>query len=267
MMNLVDIASRGVLFEERDGVARITLNRPDRLNAIDLDMLGALIEVLDRAAGEANNVRCLVLAGHGRAFCAGADQAGMVPRSPEEWERIVDRYLDPVRLIATMDRPVIAKLHGDAIGGGLGLALASDFRIAAAGARLCAPFVKLGLAGCDMSVGYFLPRLVGLGRATELMMSGRLVGAEEAERIGLVTRVVPADELDSAVEELAQGLAKGPPRALAFTKRAIRRSLDRPMETEFDYEVFAQVQCLQSEDHREGIAAFREKRPPEFHGR
>jgi 2-(1,2-epoxy-1,2-dihydrophenyl)acetyl-CoA isomerase len=166
-----------------------------------------------------------------------------------------------------MDQPVIAKLHGDAVGGGLGLALACDYRIAAPEVRLCAPFVKIGLAGCDMSAGYFLPRLVGLGRATDMMMSGRFVKTEEAERIGLLTRVVPENELDQAVKELARRLAAGPPVALGFTKRAIRRSLDRDMEGEFDYEIFAQVQCLQSDDHREGLAAFREKRAPRFEGK
>lgn len=248
------------------GIATVTLNRPDRLNAIDVETLEALVAALDRVSAD-DEVRCAVLAGAGRAFCAGADQAEMVPRSAGEWEKVVDRYLDPIRRIAGMDTPVIARLHGDIVGGGLGLAMVCDLRIAAADARLCAPFVKIGLAGCDMSAGYFLPRLVGLGRATELMMSGRFVDAAEAERIGLVTRVVPAVELDAAVDEVTGRLAGGPPLALAFTKRAIRRSLDSPMQTEFDYEVFAQVQCLQSEDHRDALAAFREKRQARFQGR
>ncbi|MBI5529445.1 MAG: enoyl-CoA hydratase/isomerase family protein [Deltaproteobacteria bacterium] len=255
-----------VLLGVHDGVATVTLNRPDRLNAIDLPTLEALCAALDRAAAD-SDVRCVVFAGAGRAFCAGADQAEMVPRSPLEWERIVERYLDPIRRISTMDQPVIARLHGDAVGGGLGLALACDYRIAARGVRLCAPFVKIGLAGCDMSAGYFLPRLVGLGRATDLTMSGRFVGAEEAERIGLVTRTVEPEALDGAVAELAGALAASPPRAMAFTKRAIRRSLDRGMTAEFDYEVHAQVQCLQSGDHREALSAFREKRPGRFGGR
>lgn len=250
---------------ERDaGVATVTLNRPEVLNAIDGEMLEALIEVLREVA--AGDERAVVLAGAGRAFCAGADQGEMVPREPAEWERIVDRYLDPVRLIAGMDVPVIARLHGDAVGGGLGLAMACDMRLAAEGARLCAPFVRIGLAGCDMSAGYFLPRLVGLGRATELMMTGRFVDAREAEAIGLVTRCVEAGELDAEVGRLARSLADGPPRALAFTKRAIRRSLDLAVEAEFDYEVFAQVQCLQTADHREGVAAFQARRPPRFEG-
>jgi len=261
-MNMADT----VLTEIADGVATVTLSRPDRLNTIDLPTLEALVSALDRIANS-TEVRCVVLAGAGRAFCAGADQAEMVPRLPGEWERIVERYLDPVRRIAGMDQPVIARLHGDAVGGGLGLALACDFRIAARGARLCAPFVKIGLAGCDMSAGYFLPRLVGLGRATDMMMTARFVDTEEAERIGLVTRMVEPAALDGAIAELAAALAGSPPRALAFTKRAIRRSLDRDMVGEFDYEVYAQVQCLQTADHREALSAFREKRRGRFEGR
>jgi len=255
-----------VLLEVDEGVATITLNRPERLNCIDIPTLDRLVSLLDEAEAS-KDVRVVVLAGRGRAFCAGADQGEMVQRAAAEWEQIVDRYLDPIRRIATMDQPVIAKLHGDAVGGGLGLALACDYRLAAPEVRLCAPFVKIGLAGCDMSAGYFLPRLVGLGRATDMMMSGRFVKTEEAERIGLLTRVVAQNELDQAVKELARRLAAGPPVALGFTKRAIRRSLDRDMEGEFDYEIFAQVQCLQSNDHREGLAAFREKRAPRFEGK
>ena len=255
-----------VLLDVDDGVATIMLNRPERLNCIDIPTLDRLVSLLDEAAAS-KDVRVVVLAGRGRAFCAGADQGEMFQRSAAEWEQIVDRYLDPIRRIATMDQPVIAKLHGDAVGGGLGLALACDYRLAAPEVRLCAPFVKIGLAGCDMSAGYFLPRFVGLGRATDMMMSGRFVKTEEAERIGLLTRVVPENELDQAVKELAQRLVAGPPVALGFTKRAIRRSLDRDMEGEFDYEIFAQVQCLQSNDHREGLAAFREKRAPRFEGK
>ncbi len=244
----------------RDGaVATLTLNRPDRLNAIDLPTLEALVAALEEVGADPS-VRCLVLAGAGRAFCAGADQGEMVRRDAADWERIVQRYLDPIRAIAGMDKPVIARLHGDAVGGGLGLALACDLRVAAEGVRLCAPFVRIGLAGCDMSCGWFLPRLVGLGRATEMMMTGRMVDASLAERWGLVNRVVPPEDLDEAVGGLAARLAGTPPGALAFTKRAMRRSLERGMEEEFDYEVFAQVQCLQGTEHTQALAAFQEAR-------
>jgi 2-(1,2-epoxy-1,2-dihydrophenyl)acetyl-CoA isomerase len=254
-----------IIVDIEDRVATVTLNRPERLNTLDHDTLELLIEALDEVA-RSDKAGVVVLAGTGRVFCAGADQAEMVERKPQEWEPIVRRYLDPVRAIVGMDKPVIAALHGDTVGGGLGLALASDFRIAAEGIRLGAPFTPIGLAGCDMSAGWFLPRLVGLGAATEMMFTGRLVGADEALDIGLVHRVVAPDEFTDHVAEFAARLAAGPPIAHAWTKRAIHRSLGVDMNAEFEFEIFAQVQCIQTEDHHEGVAAFREKRRPEFRG-
>ncbi len=252
--------------ESRDGIATITLAQPERMNALNLEMLDALIEALD--AVRRSDDRVLVLAAEGRAFCAGADRAEMIPRNSAEWEPIVDRYLDPVRRIADLDIPVIARLQGDTVGGGFGLAIACDFRVAVEGIRLGAPFVRIGLAGCDMSAGYYLPRLIPLGAATEMMMTGRLVRSDEAQALGLVHRVVPAESLDDEVGKLAGALRSGPPIALAFTKRAIRRSLDLDRNAEFDYEVFAQVNCIQTEDHREGVRAFfDDKRAPVFQGR
>lgn len=252
--------------ESKDGIATITLARPERLNALAHDMLDALVEALD--AVRRSDDRVLILTGEGKAFCAGADRSEMIERPPSEWEPIVDHYLDPVRQIADLDIPVIARLQGDTVGGGFGLAIASDFRIAVEGIRLGAPFVKIGLAGCDMSAGYYLPRLIPLGAATEMMMTGKLVRADEALALGLVHRVVDADRLDAEVAKLAEQLRDGPPIALAFTKRAIRRSLDLPRDAEFDYEVFAQTNCIQTEDHHEGVRAFfDEKRAPIFKGR
>jgi 2-(1,2-epoxy-1,2-dihydrophenyl)acetyl-CoA isomerase len=222
--------------ESKDGIATITLDRPERLNALAHDMLDALVDALD--AVKRGDDRVLVLTGEGKAFCAGADRSEMIERPPAEWEPIVDHYLDPVRQIADLDIPVIARLQGDTVGGGFGLAIASDFRIAAEGIRLGAPFVRIGLAGCDMSAGYYLHR------------------------------VVAAEDLDAEVGKLAEQLRSGPPIALAFTKRAIRRSLDLDRDAEFDYEVFAQTNCIQTEDHHEGVRAFfDEKRAPVFKGR
>ncbi|WKZ82263.1 MAG: enoyl-CoA hydratase-related protein [Acidimicrobiia bacterium] len=251
-----------VLFDETDGIATVTLNRPDRLNTLAIPTVDLLMEALGEAA--ASPARVVVLAGNGRVFCAGADQGEMVPRSSAEWEAIVRHYLDPIRALVGMDKPVIASLHGDTVGGGLGLAMACDIRIAATGIRLGAPFTKIGLAGCDMSAGWFLPRLIGLGAAAELMFTGRLVDAEEALAIGLVHRVVAADDHAAEVRRWAERMAAGPPIAHAWTKRALHRSLGTDMDGEFEFEIFAQVQCLQTEDHREGVAAFQERRPPEF---
>jgi len=257
--------SDDVLVAVSDGVGTVTLNRPERLNTLAIPTVGRLVEALGEVAA-ADAVRVVVLAGAGRVFCAGADQAEMVERAPHEWEPIVRCYLDPIRAIVGMDKPVIAALQGDAVGGGLGLALACDFRIAADGIRMGAPFTPIGLAGCDMSAGWFLPRLVGLGTATELMFTGRLVEAAEAREIGLVHRTADPAAFPGEVEALAAQLAAGPPIAQRWTKRAIHHSLGVDMASEFEFEIFAQVQCIQSDDHREGVRAFREKRLPVFRG-
>lgn len=255
---------RSIEIAQVQGVATLALNRPDKLNAIDLPTLDEIVAGIGEV--ERSGARALVVAGTGRVFCAGADQGEMVPRSPAEWERIVDRYLDPLRALIALPIPTVAKIHGDCIGGGVGLALSCDFRIMQAGARIGIPFIKIGLAGCDMGAGYFLPRMVGLGRAIDLMMTGRLLAAEEAERIGLVHRVASPETFAAEAAALVAQLAAGPPRALRATKAAAYRSLDRDREAEFDFEVFAQVQCLQSEDHREGVAAFKARRAPQFTG-
>ncbi len=253
-----------VLVEISDGIATVSLNRPDRLNTLAISTVGRLTEALNEAA--ASDARVVVLAGKGDTFCAGADQAEMEPRDAQDWEKIVRHYLDPIHAIVGMDKPVIASLHGNSVGGGLGLAMASDFRIAARGIRLGAPFTKIGLAGCDMASGWFLPRLVGLGNAQEMMFTGRLVDADEALGMGLVHRVVDPEDHAAEVTKWATRIAAGPPIAHAWTKRAIHRSLDVDMAGEFEFEIFAQVQCLQTADHREGVKAFQEKRRPEYHG-
>lgn len=258
------MAFRSIELSHHQRVATLTLNRPERLNAIDIPTVEEIVEAI--AEVRRCEARVLIVAGNGKAFCAGADQGEMVPRAAAEWQQIVQRYLDPLRALIALPIPTIARIHGDCVGGGVGLAMACDLRVMRVGARIGIPFVRIGLAGCDMGAGYFLPRLVGFGRALELMMTGHLLSAEEAERIGLVQRAVAPEEFESELAALADQLAAGPPRALQATKEAAYRSLDRDRESEFDFEVFAQVQCLQSADHREGVAAFRARRKAQFTG-
>ncbi len=247
-----------VLIQIKNGIGTMTFNRPEKFNCISNPVLEMIIDKLTILLDDPA-VKAIVLTGAGKAFCAGADMDEMKPREAGEWETIVERFLVPIRLIAEADKPVIASINGDAVGGGLGIAIASDMRIAVESARFCAPFIGIGLAGCDMSAGYFLPRLVGMGRATDMMMTGRFVLADEAESIGLINRVVPAEALHEETMKLANKLASFSSVAMARTKRAIRRSIDRDMNSEFDYEILAQIQCLQSQEHRDAVAAFKKR--------
>ncbi|MBI5946956.1 MAG: enoyl-CoA hydratase [Chloroflexi bacterium] len=256
-----------ILLEKGGPIATITFNRPDRMNCISVDTVPELLQALAEVRADPE-ARVLIMTGSGsRAFCAGADLADMVKRSPKDASDIVVMYLDYIRAIRELPIPVIAKVNGVAAGGGACTALACDIRIASDRARFGFVFVGVGLAGADMGSTYFLPRVVGLGKATELLYGGEVVDAEEALRIGLVNRVVPHDELDRAVDDYARKLAAGPPMGLRFTKEALNASLERSMDAEFDFETYAQTMCILSDDHLEGANAFKEKRAPLYTGR
>ncbi|CAG0957371.1 partial Crotonyl-CoA hydratase, partial [Gammaproteobacteria bacterium] len=163
--------------------------------------------------------------------------------------------------------PVIARINGDAFGGGTGLALAADWRVMATHARLGFVFARVGLAGADAGVTYFLPRLVGPARALEILLKGKVFNADAALQADLVYDVVAPEELDRATDELARQLASGPPIGTRFTKEGVIESLNRSLDAEFDFESRAQTTCLVSADHKEGVKAFLEKRTPRFEGR
>ncbi len=262
----MNMGFQNILFTKRNGIITITINRPDRANALSIATMRELRAAL-RVLREDSEARVLVLTGAGKYFCAGGDIGEMRPHEPREWAEIVREYLDYVADLYRLDIPTIAKINGDAVGGGCCSAMACDFRLAVTTARLGAPFVRIGLAGADMGASYFLPRLVGPTKAAELLLTGRLIDAAEAERIGLITRAVAPEQLDAVTAQYAEMLRAGPALALKMTKRALARSLDRDFEAQAEFETFAQSICLTTEDHREGAQAFREKRQPVFGGR
>ncbi|HEX5726597.1 MAG TPA: enoyl-CoA hydratase-related protein [Longimicrobiaceae bacterium] len=257
-----------VLLRVEEGVAWITLNRPERLNAFAGTMRGDLHDAVAEAA-ETGGVRVLVITGAGRAFCAGADlevTAELARRgAAEEFAALVLAGVRVVERLRAVRQPVIAAVNGAAAGAGASLALACDFRIASDRATFGVGFNRIGLHP-DWGATYFLPRLVGPGRAAELVLTARTLDAAEAERLGIFERVVPAADFDAAVRALAAELAAKPPLALELAKRTLAGALDRSLEQVLQAERAAQLRCFASADAREGIAAFLEKRSPVFRG-
>jgi 2-(1,2-epoxy-1,2-dihydrophenyl)acetyl-CoA isomerase len=187
---------------------------------------------------------------------------------PETRERIAVRGFNALtRELRHVEKPIIAAVNGPAVGGGCCIALAADVRIASSQASFGLVFIRVGLAAADMGATFLLPRLVGLGCASELLLSGDTVDAERAERIGMVNRVVPPDGLLAEAQELAARIAAGPPVGVAMTKRALNRSLGMDIDEHLDYEAYIQSKCMMTEDHREGVEAFLAKRAPHFRGR
>ncbi len=256
-----------ILVQRDGGVTTITLSRPEKLNALNLTMADELCAALHEVERDPRT-RVVVLTGAGNTFSAGGDLDEMrrIQESFLQTDRGARAFLDVARVLHQLDPPTIARINGDAYGGACGIVMACDFRVAVEHARFGLVFTRVGLSGADAGVSYFLPRLVGPGKAAELLLLGQTVDAREAERIGMVHRAVPADELDGVVRDLALRLAQGPPLALKFTKRALRESLDRDLNTELEYEAYVQGLCFHSEDHREGLQAFLEKRTPVFKG-
>lgn len=259
-------AYQHIVVNQDDALATVTINREDRLNAISIDTTAELIDAF-RSLATGESLRAVVVTGAGsRAFCAGADTGDMTSRSYTEYEGLVRYYFDLLRALRSIPAPVIARINGDAAGGGCCLAMACDLRIAVDTARLGVPFVRIGLSGADLAASYLLPRLVGWGRASDLLLTGRMVDAREAHSMGLVNEAVAAEDLDAAVDRWVQWFRNGPPVALRFTKQALQRNIDRDFEAAVDFETYAQAFCLQTRDFLEGSAAFREKRPPQFTG-
>jgi enoyl-CoA hydratase/carnithine racemase len=244
------------------GVLTVTINRPERRNALDADTITRLHRRLVEAA-EDRTVRAVVLAGAGGAFCAGADlkEAAM---NPPEGDVIEQAYNPTIRVLRRMPKPVIAAVDGVAAGYGASLALAADIRLASARARFSLIFARVGLT-LDGGASFFLPRLVGL-RAFELAMTGDLIDADEAYRVGLLNHVYPEAALGAEVTKLARRLASGPPLALAAIKANLNASLGPTLDAVLEDERMAQRRLFPSADFQEGVAAFIGKRPAEFKG-
>lgn len=251
-----------------DGIATLTLNRPESLNALSMDMRHALIEALERLA-ENNDVGCIVLTGAGRGFCAGGDVKSMGERSARVFEARAAGIQYSNRIPALMKKipkVVIGMINGVAVGAGMSMAMACDLRVAARSARFGTGFLKIGLSG-DWGGTWSITQLVGTAKARELYFLGDMVNAEEALSIGLVNRVAEDEALRETTMAMARRITASPRIALGYAKRNLNAAETEPFATVLDMEAFNQARCSQTEDHREAVQAFKEKRKPVFHGR
>ncbi|WP_020109205.1 enoyl-CoA hydratase/isomerase family protein [Nocardia sp. 348MFTsu5.1] len=253
----------------RTGIALATLNRPQRLNAITFEMFDEFIALQQQIDAD-QDIRTLVVTGSGRGFCAGLDldcAAQLPDMTTTEMMRGQQQWGVAVAGFRHMSTPVIAAVNGPAAGAGMGLALAADIRIASDTARFNAAFVKVGLSGGDVGTSWALPRLVGLARATEILLTGRFVAADEALRIGLVTDVTSTDSLLDKAFEIGEMIASNSPFGMTLTKQVIQQNVDAPsLDAAIALENRNQVLAARTADMREALAAFREKRKPEFAG-
>lgn len=252
---------------KRDGALTwLTLNRPDRLNAMNPRLVDELRDFFSGLPDD-RDCRVVVMRGAGRAFCAGLDlqeplgNEGGVPAGL----RLQRSISEIVLMMRRAPQPIIACVHGPACGGGFALALASDVRLAGESVRMNAAFIRIGLSGCDVGVSYFLPRLVGASLASELLLTGRFIEAERSLQTGLVSRVVPDAQLEAEARTLAGEMLATTPLGLRLTKECLGASLDAgSLDAVVAMEDRNQILCTQTADFREGIQAFLEKRPPEY---
>ena len=258
---------------DREGhLTWLTLDRPDTLNAMSRTLIRELGDFFWRLPDD-RETRVLVLRGAGRAFCAGLDLKeqpqgdgdGAVGGSVQGGLRAQRQVSEIVLLMRRAPQPIIAAVHGAACGGGFALALASDVRVAGESARMNAAFIRIGLSACDVGVSYFLPRIVGASVASELLLTGDFIDAARAERVGLVSRVVPDAELEGAARTMAEAMLRNSPIGLRLTKECLKLSIDAPsLEAAVAMEDRNQILAAQTGDFREGVMAFLQKRPARF---
>ena len=261
--------TRSFGYEEAGTVATLTLDRPEALNALTFEVYRELTGTLRALAGR-GDVRVVVLTGRGRAFCTGGDVKEIIGEllkyDRDRLAAFTRLTCDLIRAMRALPQPIIASLNGTVAGAGAAIALAADLRLAADTARIAFLFVKVGLSGADMGAAHLLPRVVGLGRATEMLMTGEFVDAAEALRIGLYNRVVRPERLAAETAAMADRLARGPAAGLAATKDALNREMHMSLEAALDHEAAVQAGLMQRPDFHEGFAAFMARRPPRFEG-
>ena len=257
-------------FSVSDGIGTVTLDRPGKLNALTFEAYADLRDLLAELPHR-GDTRVLVIRGNGRAFCSGGDVNEIIgatlAMSPDELLAFTRMSGEVIREMRDCPVPVIAAVHGMAAGAGAVIALAADFRVCTPAARFAFLFTKVGLSGGDMGAAYLLPRLVGLGHATRLLMLGDTVNAEEAERIGLVSLLAGKDTFDDEVSALAGRLASGPVQAFAQTKALLTREQDMSLSAAIELEAMTQALLMKGQDYAEFHAAFNAGRPPQWTGR
>ncbi len=257
-------------FSVSDGIGTVTLDRPGKLNALTFEAYADLRDLLAELPHR-GDTRVLVIRGNGRAFCSGGDVNEIIgatlAMSPDELLAFTRMSGEVIREMRDCPVPIIAAVHGMAAGAGAVIALAADFRVCTPAARFAFLFTKVGLSGGDMGAAYLLPRLVGLGHATRLLMLGDTVNAEEAERIGLVSLLAGKDTFDDEVGALAGRLASGPVQAYAQTKALLTREQDMSLSAAIELEAVTQALLMKGEDYAEFHAAFNAGRPPQWTGR
>lgn len=258
------MTSSPLITSRQGGIATWQFNRPEALNALDVPMAQALLAAAREAAAD-RSVRTIVMKGAGKAFMAGGDLATLRANPVQGAADLLCALNEVAALLSQMNAPVIAQAHGVAAGGGMSLMLLADFVLAAEGTRFNLAYINIGTS-CDVGASWSLPRLVGLRHALEIAMLGDTLNADEALRVGLINRVVPAVGLDAAVQQLAERLASGPTTALGHMRRLMRASFDRDLPSQLAAEASAFNACAHTTDLPEGIAAFFDKRRPQFTG-
>jgi enoyl-CoA hydratase/carnithine racemase len=255
-----------LVLNKEEGFATITMNRPDKLNALNAEVVTELIQAF-LEVGQDEKIKAVIFTGAGRAFCSGAELSSADFRiaDPAAAMKLGETAMHLIMTMKSIPKPVIGAINGFAVGGGCNLALSCDIIIASEKAKFIQPYM-LRAAHPDFGGIYYLPRMVGIAKANDLLFSGRTVDAAEADRIGLISRVVPADQLENVTRELAKNIAKGSALVISLTKASINQSLLMDLPTTLNHEAVAQSVVFMTEDFKESMTAFVEKREPVFKG-